>query len=122
VLTTSTLARLNELRPESRFDARRFRMNVIIDTEQEGFVENDWIGRDLEIGDRVQLRVEMADPRCVMPTLAQEELPKDTEILRTLTRHNRIQVGDAGRFPCAGAYAVVEATGTLRIGDSVLLS
>jgi uncharacterized protein YcbX len=121
VLTTSTLDRLNELRPKSRFDARRFRMNVIVNTEQEGFVENDWIGRSLEIGDRVQLRIALPDPRCVMPTLAQEELPKDSEILRTLTQHNRLQVGDAGRFPCAGAYAVIEGTGTLRTGDSVVL-
>jgi uncharacterized protein YcbX len=121
VLTTSTLDRLNELRPESRFDARRFRMNVIVNTEQEGFVENDWIGRSLGIGDRVQLRMSIPDPRCVMPTLAQEELPKDSEVLRTLTQHNRLQVGDAGRFPCAGAYAVVEGTGTLRRGDSVVL-
>ena len=32
VLTTSTLEQLSELEPESRFDARRFRMNVIVDT------------------------------------------------------------------------------------------
>ena len=32
VLTTSTLDRLGELEPQSRFDARRFRMNVIVDT------------------------------------------------------------------------------------------
>ncbi len=122
VLTTSTLARLNELRPESQIDARRFRMNVIVDTEQEGFVEDDWIGRSLGIGDRVQLRLAIPDPRCVMTTLAQEELPKDTEILRTLTRHHRIQVGDDGKFPCVGAYAVVAGTGTLRTGDSVVLN
>jgi len=30
VLTTSTLERLNALRPQSRFDERRFRMNVIV--------------------------------------------------------------------------------------------
>jgi uncharacterized protein YcbX len=33
VITTSTLARLNELRPQSRFDQRRFRMNLIVTTE-----------------------------------------------------------------------------------------
>jgi uncharacterized protein YcbX len=122
VVTTSTIARLKELRPESRIDARRFRMNVIVDTEQEGFVEDDWIGRSLEIGDGVQLRPAIPDPRCVMTTLAQEDLPKDTEILRTLTQHHRIQVGDGGRFPCVGVYAVVEGTGTLRTGDSVVLN
>jgi uncharacterized protein len=44
VLTTSTLDRLAGLAPQSRFDVRRFRMNVIVDTAVAGFVENDWVG------------------------------------------------------------------------------
>jgi uncharacterized protein len=122
VLTTSTLEQLSELSPESRFDERRFRMNVIVGTSEAGFVENEWIGRELAIGDAVRLKVALPDPRCVMTTLAQEDLPKDTEILRTLTRHNRLQVGDGGRFPCAGVYAVVAAPGTMRTGDRVALT
>ena len=121
VLTTSTLERLSELRPQSRFDERRFRMNVIVDTEEGGFVENDWIGHELALGDAVRLGVALPDPRCVMTTLAQEELPKDTEVLRTLTQHNRVQVGAAGLFPCAGVYAVVASPGTLRVGDRAAL-
>jgi uncharacterized protein len=121
VLTTSTLEQLSELRPQSRFDQRRFRMNVIVDTQEGGFVENDWMGLELAIGEAVRLGVALPDPRCVMTTLAQEELPKDTEVLRTLTRHNRVQVGGAGLFPCAGVYAVVEAPGTMRVGDRVAL-
>ena len=89
VLTTSTLDRLNELRPESRFDERRFRMNIIVSTGETGFVENGWTGHELQIGDDVRLGVAIADPRCVMTTLAQDELPKDTEVLRTLARQNR---------------------------------
>jgi uncharacterized protein len=72
VLTTSTLDRLNELRPESRFDERRFRMNVIVDTHEAGFVENDWTGHGLHIGAGVRLGVVIPDPRCVMTTLAQD--------------------------------------------------
>ncbi|HEV8131846.1 MAG TPA: MOSC N-terminal beta barrel domain-containing protein [Acidobacteriota bacterium] len=121
VLTTSTLKRLTELRPESRFDERRFRMNLIVATEEDGFVENGWIGHELAIGDVVRLSVALPDPRCVMTTLAQNELPKDSDVLRTLARHNRIAVGDAGLFPCAGAYAVVQAPGKMRIGDRVAL-
>jgi uncharacterized protein len=121
VLTTSTLEQLSELRPQSHFDQRRFRMNVIVDTKEGGFVENDWVDHELTIGDAVRLGVALPDPRCVMTTLAQEELPKDTEVLRTLTRHNRVQVGAAGLFPCAGVYAVVEVPGTLRVGDRVAL-
>ena len=119
VMTTSTLARLNELRPESRFEQRRFRMNVIVRTEQPGFVENNWVGRELTLGDGVRIKVALLDPRCVMTTLAQEDLPQDTDVLRTLVRHNRMQVGDLGQFPCAGVYAVVAAPGTLRTGDHV---
>ena len=121
ILTTSTLERLNEIRPQSRFDQRRFRMNVIVNTNEAGFVENAWIGHALTIGDAVRLNVALPDPRCVMTTLAQDELPNDTEVLRTLTRHNRIQVGDLGQSPCAGVYAVAEAPGTMRTGDRVAL-
>jgi MOSC domain-containing protein len=121
VMTTSTLDQLNELRPESRFDERRFRMNVIVGTGNGGFVENDWIGRALELGDGVRLTVSLPDPRCVMTTMAQGELPKDTEILRTLVRHNRIDVA-GGLYPCAGVYATVDAPGTLHAGDQAVLA
>jgi len=65
------------------------RESVIVDTKEGGFVENDWIGHELAIGDAVRLSVALPDPRCVMTTLAQDELPKDTDVLRTLTRHDR---------------------------------
>ena len=120
VLTTSSLDQLSELEPESRFDTRRFRMNVIVDTAAPGFVENDWVGRTLAIGDEVQLGVALPDPRCVMPSLPQEDLPKDSRILKTLARHNRIDVAGS-LYPCAGVYVVAEATGTIRRGDRVSL-
>ena len=122
VLTTSTLARLQEVRPESRFDQRRFRMNVIVKTERPGFVENGWIGHELGLGEGTRISVALLDPRCVMTTLAQDDLPQDTDVLRTLVRNNRLQVGDLGKFPCAGVYAVVAAPGTVRIGDRVVIN
>jgi hypothetical protein len=121
VLTTSTLDRLNELRPESRFDERRFRMNIIVSTPEAGFLENGWTGRGLQIGDAVRLHVAIPDPRCVMTTLAQDELPKDTEVLRTLARQNRVDVA-GGLYPCAGVYATVESAGTIRAGDGCELT
>jgi uncharacterized protein YcbX len=121
VLTTSSLDRLGELEPQSRFDPRRFRMNVIVDTDGAGFVENEWLGRTLAIGDDVQVGVAIPDPRCVMPSLAQEDLPRDPQVLKSLARHNRIDVGGA-MYPCAGVYAVAAATGTINQGDDVTLS
>jgi uncharacterized protein YcbX len=121
VMTTSLLDQLNELRPESRFDERRFRMNVIVDTDKNGFVENGWLGRGLALGDDVRLSITVPDPRCVMTTQPQGDLPKDTEILRTLVRHNRLEVL-GGPYPCAGVYATVAAPGTMRAGDSVVVN
>jgi uncharacterized protein YcbX len=120
VLTTSSLDRLGELEPQSQFDARRFRMNVIVDTTARGFVENEWIGRTLAIGDDVRLGVALPDPRCVMPSLAQEGLPRDPQVLKALARHNRIDVAGA-LYPCAGVYAVAQAAGAVRAGDRVSL-
>jgi MOSC domain-containing protein len=122
VLTTSTLHQLGELEPQSGFDARRFRMNVIVDTPDQGFVENDWIGQTLAIGDEVKLGVAMPDPRCVMPSLAQgEDIPRDPQILKALARHNRLDVAGS-LYPCAGVYAVAAATGTIRKDDPVSLN
>ncbi len=122
VMTTSTLDQLNELEPGSRFDARRFRMNVIVDTPEPGFVENSWLGRTLTIGGQVQLSIVLPDPRCVMTNLAQEELPRDPQILKTLAQHNRLDVAGGGLYPCAGVYAVVGSSGTLRKHDHVTLT
>jgi uncharacterized protein len=93
-------------------------MNSIVDTPASGFVENDWVGHSLAIGDDVQVGVALPDPRCVMPSLAQEDLPRDSKILRALVKHNRIDVAGA-LYPCAGVYAVAEATGTIRKDDPV---
>jgi uncharacterized protein YcbX len=121
VLTTSTLDRLNELGPASKFDERRFRMNVIVQTENPGFVENEWVGRKLAVGGSVQLDVSIPDPRCVLTTLMQEDLPEDDEILRTLVHHNRLDISGR-KWPCAGVYATVTAAGTIRRGEQVVLA
>jgi uncharacterized protein YcbX len=120
VLTTSTLDRLGELEPESNFDVRRFRMNVIVDNPGHGFVENEWVGHSIAIGDEVKLGVALPDPRCCMPSVEQEDLPRDPKVLKALAQHNRIDVAGA-LFPCAGVYAVAEATGAIRQNDRVNL-
>lgn len=63
VLTTSTLDELRRLYPEGRFEARRFSPNIIINTEQTGFVESGWIGKTLSIGDQVKLKITDHCPR-----------------------------------------------------------
>jgi uncharacterized protein len=119
LLTTSSVEHFEELQPGSRFDVRRFRMNLIVGSEESGFVENGWLGRTLGVGDEVRLLVAMPDARCVMPNLAQGDLPRDPQILKTLARHNRLDVAGGGLYPCAGVYALAQKTGTVRKGDKV---
>jgi uncharacterized protein YcbX len=113
LLATATLARLGQLYPDGRFEAPRFRPNVVVETSAGsiGFIENDWIDKTLVIGDEVRLRVTRPCSRCVMTTLPQVDLPGDLEVLRTVAKHNQAH---------AGVYVSVEQGGTVRIGDPVL--
>jgi hypothetical protein len=41
-------------------------------------------------------KLALPDPRCVMRTVAQGDIPDDTDVLRALVRHNKLQVGELG--------------------------
>ena len=64
----------------------------------------------------------MTVPRCVMTTLPQEDLPADRDVLRTITKHNAIDAGLGGVYPCVGIYADVIRAGAIGVGDSVTVS
>jgi uncharacterized protein YcbX len=99
LMTTASLRAAAALHPASRWDPHRFRTNLLLETAGDGFLENDWVGRRIALGE-VVLEVIGPTPRCVMTTLAQQDLPADQDILRTLARHNRIEFKGAGRFAC----------------------
>jgi uncharacterized protein YcbX len=112
ILTTATIDRLRELYPQGRFEVRRFRPNIVVEPSsgEEGFVEDDWVGKTLVIGDEVRIDITELCPRCVMTTLPQGDLPKDPGILRTAAQHNQVNVG---------VYGAVLQGGTIRRGDQV---
>ncbi|MGH7412443.1 MAG: MOSC domain-containing protein [Candidatus Methylomirabilis sp.] len=114
VLTTATIDRLRKLYPQGRFEVRRFRPNIVVEpaSGEKGFLENDWIGHTLALGDEVRLSITGSCPRCVMTTLPQGDLPRDPGILRTAAQHNQVNIG---------VYANVVRGGTIRRGDSLRL-
>ena len=114
LLTTATLARLRELYPSGRFETRRFRPNIVVESAagEEGFVENEWVGHTIRIGEDVRLNIIRPCGRCVMTTLPQGDLPKDPGILRAAAQHNHAHVG---------VYAGVVRGGAIRRGDPVRL-
>ncbi len=114
LLTTASLKRLGEIYPKGRFDARRFRPNIVLelDSSEAGFVEDEWLGETIQIGDEVRLRVTESVARCVMVTLPQADLPKDQKIMSTTYRYNGNRVG---------VYAEVLRGGEARQGDRLVL-
>jgi uncharacterized protein len=92
---------------EANFDMRRFRPNLLLDTDPEGFIENLWSGRALRVG-TARLSLEMSCPRCIMTTHGFMDVPRDPRVMRALVRHN------AGNL---GIYASVQQAGQFAVGD-----
>jgi MOSC domain-containing protein len=112
LLTTTTLDSYRALYPEGRFETRRFRPNLVIQTmpDFKGFPENEWDEKILAVGSEVKIKITGPCGRCVMTTLPQSDLPKDVGILKTAAKHNQARVG---------AYASVLQGGVIRAGDLV---
>jgi uncharacterized protein YcbX len=121
VLATGTLAHLRSLVGEgAQIDARRFRPNIVIDTgpTANGFVEDEWLGQTLEVGDGANgdtVKIVAMKPalRCVMTTHRQEDLGRDLRIIRAAAQFHKATVG---------VFASVGATGTVRVGAPVFLA
>jgi len=109
ILSVSALNAMAATDPEREFDVRRFRPNILVDTVEEGFVENQWIGKDCQIGNAV-LHIEMACPRCIMTTHPIQSLPKDPRIMRSLVQHNEGNLG---------VYASIVRPGRISRGDTL---
>ena len=114
LLTTASIQALAAAAPASRFDIRRFRPNLVIETPagRIGFVENDWINRTLRIGDEVELAIFRPCGRCIMTTVPQGDLPKDAGVLRVAAEQNDANVG---------VYATVVTPGRVKRGARVEL-
>lgn len=94
-------------------DQRRFRANLYADLgASPGFTENDFVGRRLRIGARVEIVVLDRDPRCKMITLDPDTGAASPEVLRQVARAHD------GR---AGVYGAVLTEGTVRAGDEIVL-
>jgi MOSC domain-containing protein len=114
LLTSGSVDHLQALRgKDGVVDRLRFRPNIYIESTASGsgFIEDNWLGSSLAIGD-VACRDFERTLWCVTSTLAQKSIPRDLGILRTLAEHHE---------GCLGVYATVSSPGVVRTGDKVVL-
>jgi uncharacterized protein YcbX len=112
LVTTAAQAELQRLNPAADADVRRFRPNLVIDCDDPGFPELDWVGKVLLVGNAL-LEIRARTLRCAMPTHAQPGLERATSIMRTLVRETMQDFG---------VYALVTMPDTVRVGDAVMLA
>jgi uncharacterized protein YcbX len=114
LLSEQSLASLAQRAPDSVIDAARFRPNLVVDLGSTLNATSDWpeiefVGRTLLVGE-AELDVVMPMMRCVMTTHAQQGLPKDPSIMRTLVRECEMNLG---------VGIQVRKPGRMRVGDEI---
>jgi hypothetical protein len=113
-----TLGTIRSIAREAGHDAdvRRFRANLVIDTQgAQPFEEDRWVGKILEFGAEgtgPAISVTMRDKRCVMLNLEPDTAEANAEFMKTVIRMNDNY---------AGVYGTVVRTGELRVGQVVSL-
>lgn len=114
ILTTNSLNRLQQLTKGTVIDERRFRPNLLIDADEleVSFIEEQWRDQFLEIGDTI-IKLTLPCPRCVMTTIAFQDLKKAPQIMRTLVQENHHKLG---------IYGEVVKPGKIQIGDQAHLT
>ena len=97
----------NDSNPRASVDVRRFRPNLLIETDADAppSPEIGWVGKEIRAGG-VRISIPATCPRCVMPTLQQVDLPQDPGVLRTIVSELAQNLG---------VYGSVAASGRIRV-------
>lgn len=111
VMTTAGLRGGAAAHSSGTWDVRRFRPNILIQVEGEGWLEDAWAERRLSAGS-AQLIPRRRCIRCTMVNRAQPGLERDVNIYKTL---HRTHGGEAGMWTQAAQPGVISE------GDSVQL-
>jgi uncharacterized protein YcbX len=109
VLTTASLRAAAALHPAGTWEPRRFRPNVLVDVEEDGWVEDAWVGRAVHSGSAVLAPAEGCI-RCTMVTREQPGIAANRDVFRTLARHH------GARF---GVWCDVTTPGWVTVGNDV---
>jgi hypothetical protein len=112
IVTTASLRQGRVLHPEGAWETRRFRPNLVVEVDDDGWVEDGWCGRTVQVG-TAALRPATPCVRCTMVTRPQPGLDRDLDVFRALARHHGATFG---------VWSAVQTPGVVRVGDTVTLT
>ncbi len=92
-------------------DHRQFRANLYIEpAEGVPYIENNWVGKVVRLGETAQVGITSTDERCMMTNLNPETAKQDPSVLRTITHQHGQQFG---------IYGNVVIPGRVKVGDTI---
>lgn len=113
LVTDASLNKLMEMYDNTEIDYRRFRPNILISLEDKvPFIEEQWIGRRLIIGNNVELELTAHCERCMIITVDPESGDRDPTLLKTIAKERNNHFG---------VFASVIKTGKISVGDPIYL-
>ncbi len=112
MLTTASLRSGAAVHPGGDWDVRRFRPNLLVDVDAEGWVEDGWCGHTVHVGS-VALAPRLPCVRCTMVTRPQPDIVRDLDIYRTIARHHDGNLG---------VWTEVLTPGSVVVGDAVAVA
>lgn len=126
ILTTSSLQKMRQIYPEGDFAVPRFRPNLLINTGSEAdFVENNWVGKQIKIGEALTIKIVDPCPRCVMTTLTQGDIAQDRKIIKSIVQANSAEsrTYKPGTLfkGVLGVYGIIIKIGAIQLNDKVYL-
>ncbi|WP_407271144.1 MOSC domain-containing protein [Radiobacillus sp. PE A8.2] len=111
--TDASLDKLTELWDKDDVDLRRFRPNLFISLkDKQPFVEEEWMGRRIRIGNQVEMEFVGHCVRCMIITVDPENAERDSSLHKTIIKENNNNFG---------VYASVIKTGDVHVDDEVHL-
>ncbi|WP_120634193.1 MOSC domain-containing protein [Ruegeria sp. EL01] len=121
VLSKNSLQEIASAVPDQKITKERYRPNILLDLpDAPPFIENEWRGAMITIGD-VKLQIVAPTPRCAVPMLEHGVLAASPGAVSAVARLNRTEMPELapGLFPCLGAFAVVASPGELHVSQTV---
>ncbi|GIP46356.1 molybdenum cofactor sulfurase [Paenibacillus sp. J45TS6] len=113
LVTDASITQLEKLWGNDEVDSRRFRPNFVLSlAEQIPFMEEQWFGKRMQIGENVILLIKRPCKRCSIINIDPENAKRDPSLLKKVVTERNNQFG---------IYASVLRTGIVTEGDEVTL-